>query len=70
MTVKTLSGLTAEDKFKPFWAKVKRMVGDLDVSDPQLPRKRKVPRRYESGIVPHEYHSTVEAYYPITSHLI
>ena len=34
MIVRTLSGLRAEDKFELFCAKVKKMVGDLDVSDP------------------------------------
>lgn len=34
------------------------MAADVDVSDPMLPRRRKVPRRLEEGNVPLKYHST------------
>lgn len=34
------------------------MISDLDVNDPVLPRRRKVPRRFEEGNAPPEYPST------------
>ena len=39
------------------------MTSELDVKEPQLPRRRKVPLRYESGKAPAEYHSTPKVYY-------
>ena len=44
--------------FDLFWEKVNSMASDLDVSDPVLPRRRKVPRRYEEGHASPEYPST------------
>ena len=62
MTKQTLATLRAEDKFELFW-KVIRMVAKLDVNEPQLPRKRRVPTRYECGTAPPEYHLTPVDYY-------
>ena len=63
MTKRTLATLQAEDKFTLFWEKVRKMVAEVDVNDPQLPQKRKVPARYEIGNAPPEYHPTPEGYY-------
>ena len=63
MTKRTLATIRADDKFELFWEKVRRMVAELDVSEPQLPRKRKAPMRYESGTAPPEYHSTPKGHY-------
>ena len=51
-----------EDQFELFWEKVRKMTSELDVKKPQLPRRRKVPLRYESGKAPAEYHSTPKGY--------
>ena len=63
MTKRTLATLRAEDQFELFWEKVRKMTSELDVKEPQLPRRRKVPLRYESGKAPAEYHSTPKVYY-------
>ena len=60
MTKRNLATLRAEDKFKLFWEMVRKMAVEVDVNDPQLPRKRKAPARYERGNAPPEYHSTPE----------
>ena len=57
---RTLMSIRNDDSFDLFWEKVNSMASDLDVSDPVLPRRRKVPRRYEEGHVPSEYSSTLK----------
>ena len=60
MTKRTLATLLAEDNVKLLWEKVRRMAAEVNVNDPQLPRKRKAPARYESRNAPSEYHLTPE----------
>ena len=36
---------------------------DVDVDDPVLPRKQKIPRRFEKGNAPPEYNSTLKGMY-------
>lgn len=38
------------------------MTNKLDVNEPQLPRKRKVPKQFEAGSAPSEFLS-VDVYY-------
>lgn len=61
ITKRTLATLRAEDQFELFWEKVRKMTSELDVKEPQLPRRRKVLLRYESGKAPAEYHSNPKA---------
>ena len=63
MTKQTLATIRGDDKFELFWEKVRRMAAELDVSEPQLPRKRKAPIRYESGTAPPEYLSPPKRHY-------
>ena len=46
MTVKTIQSLRTDEKFVLFWTKVERVVNDVDVEYPSLPRKRKAPKRW------------------------
>ena len=46
-----------------FWQKVTKMADELEVSAPQLPRQRKIPKRYEDGTAPAEFHATVMEHY-------
>ena len=39
------------------------MAAELEVSDPVLPRNRKVPKRFEEGSAPAEFHSTPKDLY-------
>jgi len=54
LTVKTLEGLRTDENFELFWQKVGRAIERLEVEEPQLPRRRKVPRRFEQGSAPAE----------------
>ena len=63
LTVLTLTGLRTEGNFDLLWEKVLKIKEEVDVGDPQLPRKRKVPRRYEEGMAESEYpHSPKDEY--------
>jgi hypothetical protein len=55
-------GIRNDDSFDLFWEKVNKIASDLDVDDPVLPRRRKVPRRFE-GDAPPEYPSTPKDMY-------
>ena len=44
MTKRTLHGIRDDQSFDLFWEKVSTMASDVDVNDPVLPRKRKVPK--------------------------
>ena len=52
-----------EASFHMFFEKVRASAEKLEVDDPKLPRKRKVPTRYEDGEAPAEFVSTVEEHY-------
>ena len=49
MTVTTLKSLRTDDQFTAFWDVVIKAQQDLDVCDPELPRRRKVPNRYDDS---------------------
>ncbi len=62
-TRKTLMGIRNDKDFDLFWEKVNRMTSDVEVSEPVLPRKRKVPRRYEDGSAPPTYDTSPKNMY-------
>ena len=45
MTVDTITSLRNDDAFDLMWEKVSRKARSLNVSEPQLPRRKKMPRR-------------------------
>ena len=49
MTVATLNSMCSDDQFEIFWDLVTHKAEELGVSEPQLPRQRKLPRRYDYG---------------------
>ena len=49
MVIKTLQGICTEQSFDLFWTKLAKLSETLDVGEAQLPRRRKVPSRYEDG---------------------
>eukprot|EP00731_Ephydatia_muelleri_P015790 Em0009g214a len=55
LTVKTLEGLRTENDFELFWQKIEKLRIQFDIDEPLLPRKRKVPQRFEAGIAPAEF---------------
>ena len=63
LTVTTLRSLRTEDSWKMFWAKAKRIATDVNVAEPQLPCRRKVPRRLEEGATDTHFPATAEDHY-------
>ena len=55
VTLVTLQSIRSETKFDLFWQYVKSRRSVVEVSPPELPRRRKVPRRFEVGETPPEY---------------
>ena len=49
MTVKNLKSICTDDHFTAFWGLVIKAQQELDVCDPELPRRRKAPKRYDDG---------------------
>ena len=47
MTVETLKSIRNDQSFNLFWEKVNHTASELDISEPQLPRHRRRPRRYD-----------------------
>ena len=52
-----------EASFHMFFEKIRASAQKLETNNPKLPRKRKVPTRYEDGEAPTEFVSTVEEHY-------
>ena len=63
MTVKTLQSTRNEEDFKRFWTRTTARANEFDVSDPVLPRRRKIPRRYEIGTGEGSHPEGVDEYY-------
>ena len=42
-----LEGLRNKNDFELFWQKIEKMRVQFDIDEPLLPRKRKVPQRFE-----------------------
>ena len=57
MTVKTLQVIRSDKHYDAFWEQ------DLDVDEPKLPRKRKVPRKLDEGSAPADFPTDCKAYY-------
>ena len=60
MVTKTLHSIRSENCFDLFWQKVLKTAELYDI-EPQLPRKRKTPRRYEEGNAAPEFHDDPKA---------
>ena len=55
--------LLTKEKFYLFWNLVQKKAGEIDVSEPSLPRPRKVPKRFETDDAVVHFPATVEGYY-------
>lgn len=60
-----MESLRKEDKFDLFWTKVVKKSSDLGVQDPQLPRRRKAPRRYEISESEGDFVGDVKTHYRV-----
>ncbi|XP_062504525.1 uncharacterized protein LOC134181294 [Corticium candelabrum] len=63
MTVDTITSLRNDDAFDLMWEKVSRKARSLNVSDPQLPRRRKMRRRLCEGSCEGDFHETPKEHY-------
>ena len=63
MTVKTLQVIHSDKHCDAFWDLVLKAKQDLDVDEPQLPRKRKVPRKLDEGSAPADFPTDCKPYY-------
>ena len=63
MVLATLEGLRTDEMFNLFFQCVKASARDLDVAEPNLPRRRKVPRRLDDGHGPAAFPTSIEEHY-------
>ena len=63
MTVATLHVLRYDTQFDHFWKILQETRTKLDVDEHVLPRKRKVPRRYEEGSAEPEFFDVCKQFY-------
>ena len=61
--VRTLQTLRSVESFDLFWLKVTNSADSFDVGEPQLPRQRKIPKRYDDGLADSDFHADPKAYY-------
>ena len=63
MTMKAIQSIRSDAECDLFWEKVTKMASELDIDEATLSRKRKVPRRYDSGHAEAEFPSTPKDHY-------
>lgn len=63
MVIDTLQTVRTDESFELFWKKVCITAESVDVEEPQLPRQRKVPKRYDDGLAGAEFPCTPKSYY-------
>ena len=63
MTVSTLRSIHLAENFLLFWKLIRQKAGNLNISEPVLPRQRKWPRRYEDGVSEAEFPENVKDLY-------
>ena len=63
MTVSTLQLLRSDESFASFWRNLTQKATDKGVNEPELPRHRKRPRRYEDGASTGDVPATVEDFF-------
>eukprot|EP00117_Sycon_ciliatum_P012838 scpid52838/ scgid13749/ Zinc finger MYM-type protein 1 len=63
LTVDTITKMRTENSFSMFWEATVAKSHQFDVSEPQFPRKRKRPQRYEGGDEPAYHPSSPEGHY-------
>ena len=53
LTIETLTKLRSDDSFDEFYEDVKTKAETVDVNEPTMPRKRKMPKRFQTGAAEH-----------------
>lgn len=62
LTVQTLQTMRNDEQFALFWEKVKKRQHDLKIYEPQLPRKKRIPKRLDDGSQPYNPVSVEDMY--------
>ena len=62
-TVQALQSVRTDKNFDLFWKYLETRSSVLDISEPQLPRRKRAPRRYEISNAEPEYPATAHDYY-------
>ena len=63
MVVNTIESMRTEESYQLFWDKVLLSIESLDIEQPQLPRRRRTPKRYDDGLASPEFHESPMLYY-------
>ena len=63
MTVATLNSFRSDERFDQFWTMVMMKAEALGVKEPQLHRRRKLPRRFDEGLSSGDYAATPKAHF-------
>lgn len=63
MTLAALESIRSEESNELFWQKIEQRRQELEIAEPNLPRQRKVHRRYDIGSSASEITTSVEAFY-------
>ena len=63
MTIATLQSLRNDFNFDLFWRKLDRIRSELNVNEPQLPRRRMLPKRFDDGNAEAEFDTDCKEYY-------
>ena len=63
LTVKTLQLMRNDNSYDLFWELLLYQASQCDVTEPILPRQRKMPKRYEQGTAEAEFLSSPKSYY-------
>lgn len=63
LTLKTIKSLRSDENFQLFWENLLLSSKSLDLPEPSLPRKRKMPKRFESGQVEASFHTSPDQYF-------
>ena len=63
MDIRTLQALRDVNSFDLFWNKVTKSAESLEVGEPQLPCRQKLPKRYDEGMSEGEFPINSKAFY-------
>ena len=63
LTRSTLLLMRTDENYELFWARILKLQEEFVVDEPTMPRKRRIPARYEDGAAPSEFPSCPKAHY-------
>ena len=63
MMLAPLQSVRNDESFQLFWDKLSLYLTLIDVSEPRLPRQRKIPKRFDDGTASTHFHDTPTLHY-------